>query len=183
MKQQFTELSDRILRFDGVSVVSPEMVARCLLLGAKPVELRVTSTSWEIEQFNLNVPDEHQLKENTDEVAPSDLSWRLPEEYLNMDLQGYLIEKSALFIADNYEEAQQEVAIQRVSDEILEIEERGMVEFFKTIIYVIDTFKKNGVVWGVGRGSSCASFILFILGLHSVDCIKLDVPLAEFFHD
>lgn len=183
MKQQFTELNDRVLRFDGVSVVSPEMVARCLLLGAAPVQLRVTSTSWEIEQFNLNVPDEQQLKENTDEVSPPDLSWRLPDEYLNMDLREHLLDVAGKFIADNYRPEEHQVAIGRVADELEEIDLRGMVEFIKTIIYVIDTFKKNGVVWGVGRGSSCASFILFILGLHSVDCIKLDVPLTEFFHD
>ena len=58
-----------------------------------------------------------------------------------------------------------------------------MTEFVKTVIFIVDTFKEAGIVWGVGRGSSCASYILFLLGLHLVDPIKFDISMDEFFHD
>jgi len=183
VKELFTQLQNRILRFDGVSVVSPEMVAQCLLLGATPAKLRVTSDCWEVSQFNQNSPDEEQIKVGADDPVSLNLRWHLPLEYQELDLHGYLLDTAAPIISERYDESDQSIAIQRVVDELEEINRRGMVEFIKTIIFVIDTFKKDGVVWGVGRGSSCASFILFILGLHSVDCIRLDVPMSEFFHD
>jgi len=159
------------------------MVAQCLLLGAAPSELRTTEDCWEVSQFNRNAPDEEQIKIGSDDPIGLNFHWRLPQEYRDLNLREYLLDVAAPIISERYGEVEQPIAIQRVVDELDEIYRRGMVEFVKTIIFIIDTFKKDGIVWGVGRGSSCASFILFILGLHSVDCIKLDVPMGEFFHD
>jgi DNA polymerase III alpha subunit len=183
VKELFTQLQNRVLRFDGVSVVSPEMVAQCLLLGSEPAKLRVTEDCWEVSQFNQNAPDEEQIKVGTCDPISLNFSWHLPQEYRELDLREYLLDTAAPIISERYSEIDQPIAIQRVVDELDEIYRRGLVEFVKTVIFVIDTFKKDGVVWGVGRGSSCASFILFILGLHSVDCIRLDIPMSEFFHD
>jgi DNA polymerase III alpha subunit len=49
------------------------------------------------------------------------------------------------------------------------------------MVYIIDTLRKNNIVWGVGRGSSVASYVLFLLGVHRVDSVKYDIPLNEFF--
>ena len=47
--------------------------------------------------------------------------------------------------------------------------------------YIIDTLRENNVVWGVGRGSSVASYVLFLLGVHKIDSVKYNLPLEEFF--
>ena len=52
---------------------------------------------------------------------------------------------------------------------------------FKTLLYIIDTFKSQNVFWGVGRGSSCASYILYLIDLHLVDSVLYDIPMEEFF--
>ena len=184
MKKLSNELNDRVLRFDGVSIVNPEMVARLLLLGVAPTQLRVTGETWEIEQFNLNVPDEELIKPAADEPVNIDLRWQLPPEYRNLDLTVRVVEALDARLAElAYDEATLERASTRIAAELIEISRRGMQEFMQTVVYVLDTFRRNDVVWGVGRGSSCASYILFILGLHAVDCVKLDVPMEEFFHD
>jgi DNA polymerase III alpha subunit len=36
------------------------------------------------------------------------------------------------------------------------------------------------VLWGVGRGSSVASYCLYILGVHKVDSIKYELDIHEF---
>lgn len=183
MKQLFTDLGDRKLRFDGASVVSPEMVAKLFLLGLGPHEIRVEGDAWEIQQFNANVPLEEKLRPPDDPVKIS-LKWQLPSEYKNLDLDQYVVDKAVQHLEINsYTLDQERTAANRVEQELQEIKQRGMTEFFKTIIYVLDVFRKNGVVWGVGRGSSCASYILFVLGLHAVDCVKLDIPMTEFFHE
>jgi len=45
---------------------------------------------------------------------------------------------------------------------------------------LIERFKQDNVVWGVGRGSSCASYVLFVLEVHDVNPIKYDIDFREF---
>ena len=49
------------------------------------------------------------------------------------------------------------------------------------LIYFVDTLRANNVVWGVGRGSSVASYVLFIIGVHKIDSVKYKLPINEFF--
>lgn len=186
MKELSTQLIDRKLRYDGVSVIEAEMVAQSLLRGVAPSFLRVQKMNWEVEQFNLNVPDELCIQEDHAEPVKLDLRWKLPEKYMELNLENRIVaafmSRSDEFLR-KYGVEQYDEAIVRIAAEVEQIQLHGMVEFFKTVIYILDTFKEKGVIWGVGRGSSCACYILFILGLHAVDCIKLDVPMSEFFHD
>jgi DNA polymerase III alpha subunit len=47
--------------------------------------------------------------------------------------------------------------------------------------YVVDTLRENNIVWGVGRGSSVASYVLHLIGVHKIDSIKYNIPIEEFF--
>ena len=40
--------------------------------------------------------------------------------------------------------------------------------------------RDNGVIWGVGRGSSVASYVLYLIGIHKVDSMYYDLPINEF---
>lgn len=186
MKDLNTELSDRVLRFDGVSIVDPQQVASMLMAGVHPSQLRVTNLDEDVELFNHRVPPEERLQAARIEPINIDFSWRLPPAYLELDLEEHI---SGSFIKllttrlKDYTPKQVDDAAARIDTELAEIRRRGMTEFVKTIIYVLDTFRERNVVWGVGRGSSCASYVLFILGLHVVDCIRYNVPLTEFYHD
>lgn len=183
MKKLSVDLGDRVLRFDGVSIVSPDAVARLLLLGLGPHEIRVSDENWEIQQFNANVPGEDELRPSSDPVKIN-LAWQLPPDYKNLDITERVIDALAERADElKYSGLETAQAAERIAEELVEIKRRGMMEFMRTVIYVLDTFRQNGVVWGVGRGSSCACYILFILGLHAVDCLKLDVPAEEFFHE
>lgn len=186
MKSLSTRLDGRELRFDGISIVQPDRVAEALLRGVHPSKLMVTEVTDEIQLFNDNVDASetlHQVKE-----LPLNLSyrWQLPERYLNLDLHeavGQAYEAQVEKLLTTYTPQQHDAALDRLAAELDEIERRGMVEFVKTIIYILDVFREREVVWGVGRGSSCASYVLFIIGLHSVDPIRYNVPMNEFFHD
>lgn len=181
-----TDLKHRFLRYDGVSVISPEMVADALLRGAGATQIRVTETSWEVEQFNANCAPGDELREDCDEPT-IDTSWVLPPKWQNLtveDVENIIVDKAATCIHHaGYTEQQMDYAYLRVQQELHEIKKRDMLDFIKCIMYVLDVFQTNNICWGVGRGSSCASYILFVLGLHVVDCIKFDVPMSEFFHD
>lgn len=72
---------------------------------------------------------------------------------------------------------------QRVIEEFKEIEKRNLHNLFKCMHYLVNVLKSKNILWGVGRGSSCASLILYLLDVHMVDPIEFNIPLEEFFHD
>jgi DNA polymerase III alpha subunit len=48
------------------------------------------------------------------------------------------------------------------------------------MIYLVDFMRENNIVWGVGRGSSVASYVLYLIGVHKVDSIQFDLDWREF---
>jgi DNA polymerase III alpha subunit len=69
----------------------------------------------------------------------------------------------------------------RVSQELDLFISNGMYDVLHVMKYVVDTLRANNVVWGVGRGSSVASYVLHIIGVHKIDSIKYNIPIEEFF--
>ena len=70
---------------------------------------------------------------------------------------------------------------QRVDQELELFIKNGMYDVLHVMKYIVDTLRKNNVVWGVGRGSSVASYVLYLIGVHKVDSIKYNLPIEEFF--
>ena len=59
--------------------------------------------------------------------------------------------------------------------------QNNMIPVLKTMKYVVDTLRKNNIVWGVGRGSSVSSYVLYLIGIHKIDSVKYALPIDEFF--
>ena len=64
--------------------------------------------------------------------------------------------------------------------ELNEFEQRGMLPMLKFLVYMVATLKDNNILWGVGRGSSVASYILYLLGVHKIDSVKYNLDYKEF---
>jgi DNA polymerase III alpha subunit len=94
----------------------------------------------------------------------------MPDSYKKMDIKKYVLDLC---------KTQQEV--DRVNIELEEYENRNLLMLLKQMKYIVDTLRKQGIVWGVGRGSSVASYVLHLLGVHKINSIKYDIPLNEFF--
>ncbi len=94
--------------------------------------------------------------------------WLMPDEYKNMDIEGFLVHVCP---KEHY---------QRLIDELREFRSRNMLNLLKYLKYLVDTLRTNNVVWGVGRGSSVASYVLFLLGVHKIDSIKYNLDWREF---
>lgn len=97
------------------------------------------------------------------------LNWKMPIEYKNFDI--------AKFILD---QCKTETELQRAGSELLLFQERGMFVLLQYLKYLVDTMRKNNIVWGVGRGSSVASFVLFLLGIHKINSLYYDLSIDEF---
>lgn len=109
------------------------------------------------------------ISDNFVEQCTQIQNWNMPEEYKILDLYEYLLEKLP---DDNYHG--------RMMEELYAYEERGLLPVLKFLIYLVDVCKENDVVLGVGRGSSVASYVLYLIGVHKVDSIKYDLDIKEF---
>jgi len=68
----------------------------------------------------------------------------------------------------------------RVSEELELFVQHGMFDLLYYLKYLVDTMRENNVVWGVGRGSSVASYVLFLIGVHKIDSLKYKLDCREF---
>ena len=92
--------------------------------------------------------------------------WHMPDSYKNMDIEEWIYSLGG----DNV----------RVREELEAFKERNMLDLLRWLKYFVDTCEKEGVLWGVGRGSSVASYVLFLLGVHSIDSVKYNLDWQEF---
>jgi DNA polymerase III alpha subunit len=55
-----------------------------------------------------------------------------------------------------------------------------MLDLLRWLKYFVDTAKQRNIIWGVGRGSSVASYVLYLIGVHKIDSIKYKLDWKEF---
>jgi hypothetical protein len=122
-------------------------------------------------KFDLDWPYTIVTKDLSDKeyVAKCIENWAMPKEYYSIDLETYFASKIT-----SAKEAE------RVQIELELFRERRLETVLKFIIYLVDTMKKHKIVWGVGRGSSVASYCLYLTGLHKIDSIKYELDIKEF---
>jgi DNA polymerase III alpha subunit len=109
----------------------------------------------------------NQTVEEFDRVLQA--NWHMPQEYRDMDIAEYVLGL-----------CQQEHELQRVGQELLLYQERDLFDLLRYLKYLVDTLRKNNVVWGVGRGSSVASYVLFLIGVHKIDSLYYNLDIEEF---
>ena len=95
--------------------------------------------------------------------------WFMPDEYKQLDIENWVLCQAPDVLSYN-----------RVVEELAEYKQRNMLDLLRWLKYFVDTCEKEGVVWGIGRGSSVASYVLFLIGVHSVDSIKYNLDWQEF---
>ena len=102
-----------------------------------------------------------------DEICQED--WFMPDHYKRMDIEKYLIEK-----CKTSEE------IERVEAELVEYDQRQMYNLLRYMCYLVDFMREHNIVWGVGRGSSVSSYVLYLIGIHKVNSIQYELDYTEF---
>lgn len=95
--------------------------------------------------------------------------WNMPEDYLKFDIAAWLLDQCA-----------NDAELQRVGHELLLYQERDLFNLLRYMKYLVDTLRANNIVWGVGRGSSVSSFVLYKMGVHKINSLYYDLDPAEF---
>lgn len=95
--------------------------------------------------------------------------WFMPEEYKNYPIYDYCLSQC------NTPEQKQ-----RVVEEFDAFDKHHMLDLLKYMKYLVDFMRQNNIVWGVGRGSSVASYVLYLIGVHRIDSVQYDLDWREF---
>ena len=96
--------------------------------------------------------------------------WFMPDKYKELDVVAHLY---SLCEGDDKR-------FHRVNEELAEFERRGMFNLLRYMIYLVDFMRENNIVWGVGRGSSVASYVLYLIGIHKINSIQFGLDWREF---
>jgi len=95
--------------------------------------------------------------------------WLMPDGYKKLDIAKWVLDQ-----CKNDEE------LQRVGMELIEFQRRDMFNLLQYLKFLVDTMRKNQIVWGVGRGSSVSSFVLYLIGVHRINSLYYNLSIDEF---
>ena len=95
--------------------------------------------------------------------------WNMPAKYRELDIAKWLLEQCT-----------HQTEIQRVGKELLLYQKREQFLLLQYMKYLVDLMRENNIVWGVGRGSSVSSFVLFLIGIHRINSLHYDLDIEEF---
>ena len=116
---------------------------------------------WTFPDFhNMSVPDWDRMKQQ---------KWLMPPEYKALDIAAHVLSL-----------CQTDAELQRVGEELLLYQERDLFDLLRYLHFLVDTLRQNRVIWGVGRGSSVASYVLYLLGVHKINSMFYDLDPHEF---
>lgn len=104
------------------------------------------------------------------DLSTEDITWNMPDSYKMLDVKKH--------ISDNYTLNKEQWA--RINLELNEFERRNLTDLLRFLVYFIDTVRTNNIVYGVGRGSSIASYVLYLLKVHRIDSFKYNLDIKEF---
>lgn len=173
-----TAIKDRTLWFDGSSSFNPDNLVDLMQ------QYDIHFVDWMtplINQYNRQVQKENEIrvKETCD---PLMFDWTIPKKYTNLNIVEYVAEKHLILLetCPEHEWASREI---RLAKELYNYHTRELDGVLRVIIYVINTLTDNNIVWGVGRGSSVSSYVLYVIGVHDVDSFSYDLDINDFLHD
>jgi len=171
-----SELIDRTLWFDGDSTVSVDYIIDAVLLNTPIESFFVKEYTDEIIKYNNNVNKEQKLYIKTD-INEMSFDWDIPEEFKQIDVIEYILDKLSKVDGNEPDFAARQA---RCDSELELYSKLNLFSTIQMLIYVVDTFEKQNIVWGVGRGSSVSSYILYLIGIHDVDSFKYGLDIEEF---
>ena len=163
----------------GEMIFSEDDICDLLMQGRDPKDIKsmLVDTTVNIEKaayYIENIPTLLTYKFPTEQgVRVFDLemqrNWHMPEEYKILDIAEYILGL-----------CKTEAELQRVGHELLLYQERDLFNLLRYLKYLVDVMTENRVIWGVGRGSSVSSYVLYKLGVHRINSMFYELDVGEF---
>lgn len=171
-----TVLKTRTLWYDGDSSVSSQSLLQFVMTHPH-IQPFVDVVDDAVVQYNKFADEKLQIKQT---VTQPDFSWNIPEYYKQLDVKSWLFAKLKSIDLSHEEH---EVRKVRLEQELALFAELNLNDLLQVMLYIVDTLEANKQVWGVGRGSSVASYVLYLMGVHDIDSIEYDLNISEFLRN
>lgn len=171
-----TALKSYHLWYDGSVAVKAKDVER-FITKVPSGKLFVDEMTDDIKQFNLLMSSEQKIRPKA-VCSCINLDWNLPDKYKTMNVRSYVVDK--LVEEGDLSEEELSKRLSRVLMELNAYQAQGFTDLLRCLIYIVDTFTEHNVVWGVGRGSSVSSYVLYLIGIHDIDSVEFDLPFSDF---
>lgn len=143
----------------GILKHGPNILEHCLVEENNP----------NIENYIQRVKEEKLLYPFPLTQEPQGRKWFIPKEYRDFDIEEFLLTQCP------------EENLDRLAEELKLYKKYDMLDLLKMMKYLVDSLRKNNIVWGVGRGSSVSSYCLYLIGIHKIDSVKYRLPISDFF--
>lgn len=167
-----TELDNRTLWYDGYLEIDPIDILKYI----KYDKICVPYMTEDIRKYNMVSENKIEIKNKLENL---DTTWNIPQEYLAIDIESYIMDKF-VDVENNLQDHEILDRFKRIKDELHVFYKLNLYDLLKTMVYLIDMFKKNKIVWGVGRGSSVSSYILYLLEVHDIDSVQYELDFDDF---
>lgn len=154
------------------SVLTVDEVIELMLNGKSETGI-VIKNEEEFVSYNAVYPDRLKLEQEFESASLAhkkfSQTWFMPEKFHTINILDYCLSR-----VSTKEE------IDRVNYEYNLFVERDLVTLLRYFVYLVDTMTLNNIIWGVGRGSSVSSYILYLIGIHRINSIKYNLDVREF---
>jgi DNA polymerase III alpha subunit len=164
----------------GQHIFNDEDIIELCMTGKNPSEMKniIVDDTVDLETFAHileNVPTfitYHEYasgfpQEEFDHICQS--NWKMPDSFKELDIAEHV-----LSLCNTQEE------LQRCGEELLLFQERNLFDLLRYLRFLVTTMRTNHLIWGVGRGSSVSSYVLYLLGVHKINSLYYDLDPREF---
>jgi len=155
-----SDVCDLIMQGRSVTDFSGMIVDSTVDLAGMPDILNPVPNLLQQRLHNCTVPEFHRVQQE---------NWHMPLEYKQLDIAQLVLGL-----------CQTEAELQRCGEELLLYQERDLFNLLRYLKYLVDIMTQHQIIWGVGRGSSVASFVLYKLEVHRVDSLYYNLDITEF---
>jgi hypothetical protein len=155
-----TDVVDLVMQGRDLSILDGMIVDDTVDLGRLPNTLDPVPQLQQQIFHTVSVPEWHRQQQ---------VNWHMPEEYKQLDIAAHVLGLCA-----------SEAELQRCGQELLLYQERDLFDLLRYLTYLVDIMTTNNIIWGVGRGSSVASYVLYKLGVHRINSMFYNLDVHEF---
>ena len=156
---------ERVLLRNGATITSPEHYAKMILKGESTEGIHVVPCH-DADVFDYVYQEDTQRDIEYIPVIPK----REVSEEDRMKVVSHV------FDSGRWEDGMED----RVEREMKFFDDTNNIDFLYKCVCLVDKFRETGTLWGVGRGSSCASLVMYLLYVNDINPLKYDIPFSEF---
>lgn len=176
-----TELDSYTLFFDGSVQVDSSKVLDLIESGVPPRLIYCNNLTPDLIEYNKFASKNDKIK-NKETVEIPEVEWSVSNSVLDVDIYSVLMDKLQKDLNLPSSQTTIKERASRFEEEFELFKRDELLPLLKILVHIINRMLSESIVWGVGRGSSTSSYILYLIGMHDIDPILHDITIDDFFH-